>query len=131
MSNLPQSSRLQKYLIWGLTPTQAVWIGVALLTLFRFWFSRWYDLIPDEAYFWVWSRHLALSYRDKGPLVAWTIWIGTKIFGDTVFGIRFFAVLLSVGTAYQLYRLARRLYDEPTALWCLGVAALCSALVQF
>ena len=108
----------------GLRPTQAIWCGVALFTVFRFWFSCRYDLIPDEAYFWVWSKHLALSYRDKGPLVAWTIYVGTSIFGDSVFGIRFFAVLLSAGTAYQLYRLARRLYDEPTALWCLAVAAL-------
>src|SRR5215471_376012 len=110
--------------IGRMSPTQAVWCGVALLTLFRFWFSCQYDLVPDEAYYWVWSKHFALSYRDKGPLVAWTISLGTALFGDTVFGVRFFAVLLSAGTSYQLYRLAQRLYDEPTALWCLGVAAL-------
>jgi 4-amino-4-deoxy-L-arabinose transferase-like glycosyltransferase len=97
---------------------------VGLLTVFRFWFACRYDLIPDEAYYWVWSKHFALSYRDKGPLVAWTIVVGTKLFGDTVFGVRFFAVVLSAGTAYQMYRLARRLYDESTALWCLGVATL-------
>src|SRR6516162_9152750 len=111
-------------LIGGLSPTQVVWLGVALLTVFRFWFACRYDLIPDEAYYWVWSKHFALSYRDKGPLVAWTILVGTKLFGDTVFGVRFFAVVLSAGTAYQMYRLAQRLYDEATALWCLGVTAL-------
>jgi len=110
--------------IGGMSPTQAVWCGVALLTLFRLWFSCRYDLVPDEAYYWVWSKHFALSYRDKGPLVAWTISVGTALFGDTVLGVRFFAVLLSAGTSYQLYRLAQRLYDEPTALWCLGVATL-------
>ena len=110
--------------IGRLSPTQAVWCGLALLTLVRLWYACRYDLIPDEAYYWVWSKHFALSYRDKGPLVAWTISLGTAIFGDTVFGVRFFAVVLSVGTAYQLYRLAQRLYDEATALWCLGVTAL-------
>ncbi len=83
-------------------------LAVGVLTLFRLWYCTRFDLIPDEAYYWVWSKHFALSYRDKGPLVAWTIALGTKLFGDTVFGVRFFAVLLSAGTAFQLYRLAQR-----------------------
>ncbi|MEI7939674.1 MAG: glycosyltransferase family 39 protein [Verrucomicrobiota bacterium] len=111
-------------LVWGMRPVHIAWLGVALVTLFRFWYSCRYDLIPDEAYYWVWSKHFALSYRDKGPLVAWTIGVGTTLFGDTVFGVRFFAVLLSAGTAFQLFRLAQRLYDDRTALWCLGVATI-------
>jgi hypothetical protein len=107
--------------VWGLRPIHLALLGITLLTLFRFWYLGCTGLVPDEAYFWVWSKHFALSYRDKGPLVAWTIALGTRIFGDTVFGIRFFAVLLSAGTALQLYRLAQRLYDDRTALWCVGV----------
>jgi hypothetical protein len=110
-------------LVWGLPPAHIAFLGVALLTVFRFWYLGCTDLVPDEAYFWVWSKHFALSYRDKGPLVAWTIALGTRLFGDTVLGVRFFAVLLSAGTAYQLFQLARRLYDDRTALWCLVVAA--------
>ena len=110
-------------LIWGMRPVHLAWLGLALVTLFRFWYMCRYDLVPDEAKYWVWSKHLALCYRDKGPLVAWTIALGTQLFGDTVFGVRFFAVLLSVGTAYQLFLLARRLYDDRTALWCLVVSA--------
>jgi 4-amino-4-deoxy-L-arabinose transferase-like glycosyltransferase len=105
-------------------PVHVAWLGVTLVTLFRLWYSCRFDLVPDEAYFWVWSKHFALSYRDKGPLVAWTIAVGTTLFGDTVFGVRFFAVLLSAGTAFQLFRLAQRLYDDRTALWCLGVATI-------
>jgi 4-amino-4-deoxy-L-arabinose transferase-like glycosyltransferase len=41
---------------------------------------------------------------------------------DSVFGIRFFAVLFSAGVGWQLFRLARRLYDDRTALWCLLLA---------
>ena len=47
------------------------------------------QLVPDEAYYWLWSKHLAASYRDKGPAIGWTIALGTKLFGNTVFGIRF------------------------------------------
>jgi len=60
------------------------------LTCYRFWFATHLELVPDEAYYWLWSKHLAASYRDKGPAIAWTIAAGTKLFGDTVFGIRFF-----------------------------------------
>ena len=88
------------------------------VTLFRLWFITQLQIIPDEAYYWLWSKNLALSYRDKGPLVAWTIALGTKLFGDTSFGIRVFAVLLGSGTSWLIFSLARRLYDLRTALWC-------------
>ena len=113
----------QNRLAWDLSPIQIALLFVGLLTLFRLWYLGCTDLVPDEAYYWVWSKHFALSYRDKGPLVAWTIALGTWLFGDSVFGIRFFAVLFSAGTAFQLFRLARRLYDDRTALWCLAVTA--------
>src|SRR6478736_1157457 len=111
-------------LVWGMRPADLALLAVLLVTLFRLWYVRYVDLVPDEAYFWVWSKHFALSYRDKGPLVAWTIAVGTHLFGDTVFGVRFFAVLLSAGTAFQLFRLAERLYDDRAALWCVGVAGI-------
>lgn len=92
------------------------------VTLFRFWLTTRLELVPDEAYYWLWSENLALSYRDKGPLIGWTIALSTWLFGDTVFAIRFFAVVLGTGIGWQLFRLARRLYDDQTALWCLLLA---------
>ena len=94
------------------------------LTCYRLWFITRLELVPDEAYYWLWSQHLAASYRDKGPGIGWTIALGTKLFGNTVFGIRFFAVLLSTGTGAVLFLLARRLYDDRTALWCLLLASV-------
>ena len=73
------------------------------LTAYRLWFITQMELVPDEGYYWLWSKHLAWSYRDKGPAVAWTIALGTKIFGNTVFGIRFFAVALSTATGALLF----------------------------
>ena len=105
-------------------PAHLALLAVVLVTFFRLWYARYVDLVPDEGYFWVWSKHFALSYRDKGPLVAWTIAVSTHLFGDTVFGVRFFAVLLSAGIAFQLFRLAERLYDDRTALWSVGVAGI-------
>jgi 4-amino-4-deoxy-L-arabinose transferase-like glycosyltransferase len=106
----------------GLQPVPVALFGLTVLTLFRLWYCTWVELVPDESYYWIWSKHLAASYRDKGPGIAWAIALGTGVFGDTVLGIRVVGVLLSAGTAWQLFRLARRLYDDLTAFWCLGVA---------
>ena len=99
--------------IWGMRPVHIAWLGVALVTLFRFWYMCRYDLVPDEAKYWVCSKHLALCYRDKGPLGAWTIALGTRLFGDTVFGVRFFAVLLSVGTALPVVPASSAIVRRP------------------
>lgn len=100
----------------GLSAASAAILVIAALTLFRFFYCVWLPMIPDETYYFQWSRHLDASYFSKGPAVAYTIAIGTALFGDNAFGVRFFAVLLSAGTAWQIFLLARRWYDETGAL---------------
>src|ERR1039457_7563270 len=41
-------------------------------------------------YQWLWSKHLALSYYSKPPIIAYLQFLGTHIWGDTEFGVRFF-----------------------------------------
>jgi 4-amino-4-deoxy-L-arabinose transferase-like glycosyltransferase len=108
----------------GLSAVQWAVFALVVLGAYRLWFITRIELVPDEAYYWLWSKHLAASYRDKGPAIAWTIALGTRLFGDTLFGIRFFSVLLAAGTGWQLFSLARRLYNDRIALWCLAVAAV-------
>src|SRR5271170_5993267 len=100
----------------GLAPATAAILVIAVATLFRLGYSVWLPLLPDEAYYYQWAHHLDASYFSKGPAVAYTIWAGTAIFGGNNLGVRFFAVMLSAGTAWQLFLLARRWYDETTAL---------------
>lgn len=95
---------------------------LAVVTLLRLWYATKLGLLPDETYYWLWSKHLAASYTDKGPVIAWLIAAGTSVFGDTPFGIRWIGVLLNAATGWQIFRLARRLYGDRTALWCLLVA---------
>jgi 4-amino-4-deoxy-L-arabinose transferase-like glycosyltransferase len=100
----------------GLSPASAAILVIALTTAFRFFYCTWLPLLPDEAYYFQWSRHLDASYFSKGPAIAYTIAAGTALWGDNNFGVRFFAVMLSAGTAWQMFLLARRWYDETTAL---------------
>ena len=106
----------------NISPVRLAIFFLVVVTLFRFWYCTQIGLVADEAYYWLWAKHPALSYRDKGPLVAWFIWAGTKMFGNTVFGIRFFAVILSSATGWLIFTIARRLYDDYVALWCLLMA---------
>jgi 4-amino-4-deoxy-L-arabinose transferase-like glycosyltransferase len=98
---------------------------LTVLTLFRFWYCTYNDLVPDEAYYWLWSQNLDLSYYSKGPAVAWTIAAGTALFGDTTFGVRWLSVLLSAGTGWLIFRLGARLYNDQV-----GLVALAAAMVM-
>ena len=109
----------------GFFSSRDVRLAVAILfvvTLFRLWFSTRLELVGDEAYYWLWSRHIDYCYLDKGPMIAWVIKAGTLLFGSTVFGVRFFAVVAGAGTGWGIFLLARRLFDDRTALWALLLA---------
>lgn len=66
--------------------------------------------IPDETYYWAWSRSPSLSYLDHPPGVAWVIRAFSALFGRGLFGLRI-ATLLSMaivllGAALGARRLA-------------------------
>ena len=49
-------------------------------------------------------------------MVAWLIWLGTAIFGDTEFGVRIGAFICGLITMGYLYALARNLHDKSTGM---------------
>ena len=63
------------------------------MTILRGTFAALWDLRVDEAYYWTWSKQSALSFLDHPPMIAWSIRLGTSIFGDTNFGVRFSGLL--------------------------------------
>ncbi len=88
--------------------------SLVAISIFRIYyiFNGPLDLSPDEAHYWEWSRRLDISYYSKGPMIAYLIYIGTSIFGDTVFGIRIMAVLFSVLSSLFIYKLIKSMYDN-------------------
>ena len=80
------------------------------------------DLVPDEAYYWDWSRQLDWGYYSKPPLIAWVIALSTHVLGGSTFGVRFPAVVFSTVGLWALYLLARRLYGERVAFWAAAAA---------
>ena len=66
-----------------------------------------YGLSDDEAYFWDWSRHPALSYYDQGPMVAWVIRFFTHLLPLSSFSVRIGAPIFTALTALVVYFLAK------------------------
>jgi hypothetical protein len=64
----------------------------------------------DEAYYWMWSKHLAGGYYDHPPGVALVIRLGTMIAGDTEFGVRLVSILLALPMSWAVYRAAAILF---------------------
>ena len=85
-----------------------LFIAVSLIANLVYLASGLIGLSEDEAYQWVWSKHLALSYYSKPPLIAYTQWLGTHLWGDTDFGVRFFAPVISAILGLLLLRFFAR-----------------------
>ena len=64
----------------------------------------------DEAYYWMWSKHLAGGYYDHPPAVAFVIRAGTMIAGDTELGVRLVSILLALPMSFAVYRTAAILF---------------------
>jgi 4-amino-4-deoxy-L-arabinose transferase-like glycosyltransferase len=93
---------------------------IAGFTLLRLLLAATTPLLPQEAYYWSWSRHLAAGYFDHPPLVSWAIALSTAVFGSTVFGIKSAAVAWSLGWNLLWARLIDDMYgSRRLAFWSL------------
>lgn len=106
-----------------LTYTGLVSIYIVLLTVVKLWLCQRMELSGDEAYYWVWSKHLDWCYYSKGPGIAWAIALGTNLVGNTELGVRWISVLLGAGTGILLYRLGTVLFSKRVAFWTVIVAS--------
>src|SRR6202045_4571663 len=85
-------------------------VTVLALVALRLVGATWTPLTFDEAYFWMWSKHLAFGYYDHPPGVAVLIRLGTMIAGDTGLGVRLVSILLALPMSFALFRTAAILF---------------------
>lgn len=108
------SAYLKKFL-WLLS-------GVALLRIACVWLVP-LELVPDESYYWDWSRRLDWCYYSKPPMIAWIIAASTRLLGSYEWSVRLPAALLNVVTLSALFVLGRRMYGARAA-WLAALAFL-------
>jgi membrane-associated phospholipid phosphatase len=96
---------------------------IVLIFLGRLAFLRWgrIELSEDEAYQWLWSKHLALSYFSKPPLIAYVQWLGTHLFGDNAFGVRFFSPVCAAIVSFVALRFFARNVGARAGFWLVAV----------
>jgi 4-amino-4-deoxy-L-arabinose transferase-like glycosyltransferase len=82
------------------------------ITLFRLWATSRIGLLPDEAYYWLWARAPATGYYDHPPMIAWWIWLCTKVLGDSALGIRALPVLSLFVTSIAVCGTVLELYSD-------------------
>ena len=76
----------------------AVWL---VINIIQAYFT---ELAHDEAYYWMYSKYLALGYYDHPPFIALIIRVGYLIFHNEL-GVRLITCILGTGTLFLLYKL--------------------------
>jgi dolichol-phosphate mannosyltransferase len=95
---------------------------IAFCVALRLIYAGSVEMMPEETYYWNYSRHLAFGYLDHPPMVAWLIRLFTTLFGQTEFGVRAGALCCGAITSFFVYKLARNLFGEAGALAALLLA---------
>jgi 4-amino-4-deoxy-L-arabinose transferase-like glycosyltransferase len=94
----------------GSWTSAASWILAA--AVLRAALSGLVPLLPDETYYWEWSRQLAAGYFDHPPGIALLIAAGTRLLGPTAMGVRagpaIVALLMHVASVVCAWQLAGR-----------------------
>ena len=90
-------------------------IVIAALVVLRFLAGAILPLSADEAYYWLWSRHLAAGYYDHPPAIAFLIRGGVALFGDTSLGVRFAPFVLSIAASWFVWHTGALLMKDERA----------------
>ena len=88
------------------------------------------DLIPEETYYWQWSRHLSFSYYDMSPMIAYTIAL-TTLFGklNSQFFVRLAAPVISLSLSFFVFAALKKITGK--SLYSLIWAVLLNAIPIF
>lgn len=98
----------------AISSSSGVLVGVFVVTLvlIRLVCAAAIPLTYDEAYYWMWSKHLAGGYYDHPPMVAFIIRLGTMLAGDSGLGVRLVSVLSGLVASWAVWRSATILFED-------------------
>jgi 4-amino-4-deoxy-L-arabinose transferase-like glycosyltransferase len=117
---LDETARATQARTWRLT---LILVGVLTVLRVVALFATPLELYPDEAQYWLWSRHLDFGYFSKPPVIAWLIWATTRIGGDGEAWLRIGSPLINAATALVISRIATRLYGAERGGTWIGLVA--------
>ena len=96
--------------------SRGLFLVIGLATAVRLIVAANLHLTEDEAYYRLWSMAPALGYYDHPPMIAWWVWLGRTLAGDTPLGVRLAPILAAAMTAFLVVDIARQIgASEPDA----------------
>jgi dolichol-phosphate mannosyltransferase len=107
----PAGTRISPSVRWRIASVAVALYAVIL----RLIYMRSLNLIPEESYYWNYAQHLDYGYLDHPPMVAWTVWLMTSVFGMNEFGVRIGAMLFWFVSAAFIFKFAQNLYGKTAA----------------
>ncbi len=103
--------------------------AIAVAALIKIYLAAGLGLFQDEAFYWMESRRLALSYSDIPPLTALAIRAGTELLGNQVFGVRFVFLLAGALAPLGLYWLAQPIIGRREAWLVAGCGLMLPLMI--
>ena len=88
-------------------PPRALIAVVGVTLALRLFVGGFTHLTEDEAYYRLWSFGPALGYFDHPPMIAWWIWLGRRLAGDTALGVRLLPIMASAAVSFLVFDMAR------------------------
>lgn len=90
-------------------PLRLVQLACALLLAIKIAHWSLSGVFMDEAYYWLWGQHPALSYYDHPPLNAWLLGLSSIVFGWTKLALRAPVIFAFAADIVALWLIARRI----------------------
>jgi 4-amino-4-deoxy-L-arabinose transferase-like glycosyltransferase len=83
-----------------------------LIIAIRFLFVPVMGIVPQDAYYDFYAQHLALSYYDHPPLIAYILRISTTLFGKKVFALKLADTIVTIFFLIAFYKLAGKFLSK-------------------
>ena len=93
----------------------------SIFLLIKLALGFWLPFFSDEAYYWVWSHNIQLSYYDHPPFVAWLFWFG-HLFEDFGQGSRWAAIVMGHSLLLIWNEILKPYFDSNKRYWWLWLA---------
>ena len=87
-------------------------VALGLATALRAVLAAGMDLMPQDAYYFLYAENLQLSYHDHPPAIGWLLWLAKSVFGTSELAIRVATLGTTLLTQLAVGALAWRLYPE-------------------
>lgn len=91
-------------------------IGFLVIYLLRLLIVATMGIMPQDAYYYLYSEHLALSYFDHPPMVAYMLKLFSLVLGKSVLAIKLTDFIVTLLTVLAFFRLSRIFLSDNQAV---------------